>query len=101
MNTFLIVLRCSNSDIPISIYDNLSEAVGAATQLAQNVRDNYTIVHTYARLVNDHHRDPICVSIYQFVSNELRMIVGNYYISDGRAIRVPMNNRPRLGIVSE
>ena len=40
MNSFLIVLRCSNSDIPISIYDNLSEAIGAATQLAQNVRDN-------------------------------------------------------------
>ena len=48
------------------------------------MKSNYTIVHTYATIVNDHSRDPICVSIYEFVSNDLRMV-----------------NTPILGLVSE
>ncbi len=44
MHAFLIVLRCNNSDIPISFYRDLNEALGAAQQLVQDVRQNYSIV---------------------------------------------------------
>jgi hypothetical protein len=80
MHAFLIVLRCNNSDIPVSLFNNLNEALGAAQQLVQDVRQNYSIVHTYARLVNaPSNTSPLCVSIYQFISNELRLVLGSYY----------------------
>src|ERR1700736_3032172 len=81
MNAFLIVLRCNNSDIPVSFFSDLNEALGAAQQLVQDVRQNYSIVYSYARLVNaPNNTSPLCVSIYQFISNELRIVLGSYYI---------------------
>src|SRR5689334_369960 len=81
MNAFLIVLRCNNSDIPVSFFSNLNEALGAAQQLVQDVRQNYSIVYSYPRLVNaPDNTSPLCVSIYQFISNELRLVLGSYYI---------------------
>jgi hypothetical protein len=47
----------------------------------QDVRQNYSIVHSYARMVNaPNNTSPLCVSIYQFISNELRIVLGSYYV---------------------
>jgi len=80
MHAFLIVIRCQQQDIPVTLYQSLREAMGAACQLAQAIRDNYTVLHTYASRVAATPTNPLCVSIYEFVSNELKLVVGSYLI---------------------
>ncbi len=48
---------------------------------------NYSIVHSYARLVNaPDNTSPLCVSIYQFISSELRLVLGSYNVDRELAI---------------
>ncbi len=70
----------------------------------QDVKSNYTILHTYAKKTNSSACNPINVSIYEFVSNEIKLVVGSFEIDDhrNRAANVSERcNRVHVGAQSE
>jgi hypothetical protein len=80
MPTFLIIIRCSSHDIPVGFTEIMEAAVGAARQLAQDLKENYTLLRTYASKVNTDAHDPICVSIYEFIDGEVSSVMANYHL---------------------
>jgi len=86
MHCFMIVIRCTMDDIPVRLFQNLDEAIGAAKQLVQDIRSNYTILHTYANVVNKYERTspPLNVSIYEFLSDELKIVIGYFPIDSSK-----------------
>jgi len=85
MNCFMIVIRCNIEDIPVRLFQNLDEAIGAAKQLVQDIRSNYTILYTYAKITTDKLPiTPLNVSIYQFVSDELKLVIGYIPIDEDK-----------------
>jgi len=83
MHCFMIVIRCAVDDIPVRLFQNLDEAIGAAKQLVQDIRSNYSILHTYAKITKENGyrvSDPLNVSIYEFLSDELKLVIGYFPI---------------------
>jgi hypothetical protein len=89
---YLIIIRCCNHDIPVGFYQDLKKAMGASIQLAHDLKENYTLLRTYATKVNCDAHDPICVSVYEFQDSEIRSVIGSYHISQPA---------PRLAACSE
>ncbi len=74
------MIRCSNHDIPIGFTPVMEAAIGAALQLARDLKENYTLLRTYASKVNTDAHDPICVSVYEFINGEVSSVIGNYHL---------------------
>jgi len=79
----MLVIRSANHDIPVGLTASLATATGTARQLAQDLKENYTLLRTYANKVNSDTHDPICVSVYEFIDNEISTVIGNYHIDQG------------------
>ena len=80
MRSYLVIIRCSNHDIPIGFTQVMEAAVGAARQLAKDLKENYTLLRTYAAKVNTDAHDPICVSVYEFIDGEVSCVMSNYHL---------------------
>jgi hypothetical protein len=91
-HTYLIIVRCANHDIPVGFYGCVKKAMGAAVQLAHDLKENYALLRTYAQKVQCDAHDPICVSVYEFCDQEIRGVVGSYHVCQ------PL---PRLAVCSE
>jgi hypothetical protein len=80
MRSYLVIIRCAIHDIPVGFTEVMEAAIGAARQLTQDLKENYTLLRTYAAKVNTDAHDPICVSVYEFIDGEVSGVLSNFHL---------------------
>ncbi len=76
----------------------MEAAVGAARQLAQDLKENYALLRTYAAKVNTDAHDPICVSVYEFIDGEVSTVLTNFHLDHATHRRKSPFEHPNEGI---